>query len=77
MGRVRAGTVFRLYSREAYETYMKEFESGEILRMPLDSGKLHGSFSQIVRLVLYSEMGYSLFCYLSVHSHSHAERDSQ
>ena len=37
VGRVRPGQVYRLYSREAYETMMSEFESGEMLRMPLDS----------------------------------------
>lgn len=28
---------YRLYTREAYDSFMKEFESGEMLRMPLDS----------------------------------------
>lgn len=37
VGRVRPGHVYRLYSRDAYESMMCEFESGEMLRMPLDS----------------------------------------
>ncbi|CAB9523236.1 Probable ATP-dependent RNA helicase spindle-E [Seminavis robusta] len=37
VGRVRPGTVYRLYTKEAYETLMKQFESGEMLRMPLDA----------------------------------------
>lgn len=36
-GRVRPGSVYRLYSRSAYESYMAPFETGEMARMPLDS----------------------------------------
>jgi len=36
-GRVRPGTVYRIYSRETYENYMDAFEPGEMLRIPLDS----------------------------------------
>lgn len=35
-GRVREGSVYRLYSRATYEKYMEPFESGEIVRIPLD-----------------------------------------
>ncbi len=35
-GRVRRGTVYRLYTREAYESF-DEFDTAEILRRPLDS----------------------------------------
>ena len=31
-GRVRPGTVYRMYARECYETYMDSFEPGEMLR---------------------------------------------
>jgi HrpA-like RNA helicase len=36
-GRVREGSVYRLYSRKTFESGMDPFETGEILRMPLDS----------------------------------------
>jgi Helicase conserved C-terminal domain len=36
-GRVRPGSVYRLYTRNAYEHYMEEFEPGEMVRIPLDS----------------------------------------
>ena len=36
-GRVRQGNVYRLYTRQAYEKYMEEFEPGEMVRIPLDS----------------------------------------
>jgi HrpA-like RNA helicase len=36
-GRVREGSVYRLYSRTTFELHMDPFETGEILRMPLDS----------------------------------------
>ncbi|CAB9524055.1 Probable ATP-dependent RNA helicase spindle-E [Seminavis robusta] len=36
-GRVRPGTVYRLYSRNAFDYYMDEFEPGEMVRIPLDS----------------------------------------
>jgi hypothetical protein len=36
-GRVRPGNVYRLYTRHAYESYMDEFEPGEMGRIPLDS----------------------------------------
>ena len=36
-GRVREGSVYRLYSRKTFELHMDPFETGEILRMPLDS----------------------------------------
>lgn len=36
-GRVRPGNVYRLYTRRAYESYMDEFEPGEMGRIPLDS----------------------------------------
>jgi len=36
-GRVRPGNVYRLYTRRAYESYMDEFEPGEMVRIPLDS----------------------------------------
>lgn len=36
-GRVRSGSVYRLYTRDAFETYMDEFEPGEMKRIPLDS----------------------------------------
>jgi HrpA-like RNA helicase len=36
-GRVRPGNVYRLYTREAFEQYMDQFETGEMLRIPLDS----------------------------------------
>jgi HrpA-like RNA helicase len=36
-GRVRPGNVYRLYTRHAYESYMDEFEPGEMVRIPLDS----------------------------------------
>jgi HrpA-like RNA helicase len=35
-GRVRPGTVYRLYERETFTTYMEEFEQGEMVRVPLD-----------------------------------------
>ena len=35
-GRVRPGTVVRLYSRDFYEQCLSEFESAEITRLPLD-----------------------------------------
>lgn len=36
-GRVRPGTVYRMYSRQNYEFDMDAFEPGEMLRIPLDS----------------------------------------
>jgi len=36
-GRVREGSVYRLYPREAFNQYFRAFEEGEILRSPLDS----------------------------------------
>ena len=36
-GRVRPGTVFRLYTREVFESWMEPFEPGEMVRIPLDS----------------------------------------
>lgn len=36
-GRVRPGTVYRLYTRSNYEDDMDQFELGEMVRIPLDS----------------------------------------
>ena len=36
-GRLRPGNVYRLYTRRAYESYMEEFEPGEMVRIPLDA----------------------------------------
>ena len=36
-GRLRPGTVYRLYEREVFTTYMEEFEQGEMVRVPLDN----------------------------------------
>lgn len=36
-GRVRPGNVYRLYTRQAFESFMDEFDPGEIQRIPLDS----------------------------------------
>jgi HrpA-like RNA helicase len=36
-GRVRPGSVYRLYTRHAYDHYFEEFEPGEIVRIPLDN----------------------------------------
>jgi len=36
-GRVRPGNVYRLYSKKAFDSYMSEFEPGEMVRIPLDS----------------------------------------
>ncbi len=36
-GRVRPGSVYRLYTQKAYNDYMDEFEPGEMVRIPLDS----------------------------------------
>ena len=36
-GRVRPGNVFRLYPKQAFNTFFRAFEEGEILRSPLDS----------------------------------------
>lgn len=36
-GRLRPGTVYRMYTRETYEAHMELFEPGEMLRIPLDS----------------------------------------
>ncbi|KAG7349171.1 ATP-dependent RNA helicase HrpA [Nitzschia inconspicua] len=36
-GRVRPGSVYRLYTEQAYKKYMEEFEPGEMVRIPLDS----------------------------------------
>jgi hypothetical protein len=36
-GRVRPGNVYRLYTRHAFESFMEEFDPGEIRRVPLDS----------------------------------------
>jgi superfamily II DNA/RNA helicase len=35
-GRLRPGHVYRLYTRTAYESYLEEFEDGEMRRIPLD-----------------------------------------
>ncbi|KAL7520635.1 hypothetical protein ACHAWX_005350 [Stephanocyclus meneghinianus] len=35
-GRVRPGSVYRLYTRNAYHEYMAPFEVGEMVRIPLD-----------------------------------------
>lgn len=34
---VRKGTVYRLYSRNAFKTYMQPFDQGELVRSPLDN----------------------------------------
>lgn len=36
-GRVRNGTVYRLYPRETFAVHMSSFEPGEMVRIPLDS----------------------------------------
>jgi hypothetical protein len=36
-GRVRPGNVYRLYTKNAFESFMEEFDPGEIRRVPLDS----------------------------------------
>ena len=36
-GRVRPGNVYRLYPKQAYDSFLAPFESGEILRSPLDT----------------------------------------
>jgi HrpA-like RNA helicase len=36
-GRLRPGTVYRLYERESYDSHMDAFEPGEMRRIPLDS----------------------------------------
>jgi HrpA-like RNA helicase len=36
-GRVRNGTVYRLYTKLAYNEFMDRFETGEMMRVPLDS----------------------------------------
>jgi HrpA-like RNA helicase len=36
-GRLRPGTVYRMYERETYDSHMDSFEPGEMLRIPLDS----------------------------------------
>lgn len=36
-GRLRPGTVFRMYTKETYDANMPTFEPGEIVRTPLDS----------------------------------------
>lgn len=36
-GRVRPGTVYRMYPKQAFESQMDAFEPGELLRIPLDS----------------------------------------
>jgi hypothetical protein len=36
-GRLRPGTVYRMYTREVYRHYMDDFEPGEMVRIPLDS----------------------------------------
>lgn len=36
-GRVRPGNVYRLYTKNAFDTCMEEFEPGEMVRIPLDS----------------------------------------
>lgn len=36
-GRLRPGTVYRMYERENYDSHMEAFEPGEMLRIPLDS----------------------------------------
>ena len=36
-GRLRPGTVYRLYARETFAEHMDSFEPGEMLRIPLDS----------------------------------------
>jgi HrpA-like RNA helicase len=35
-GRLRPGTVYRLYERETFVSHMEEFEQGEMSRVPLD-----------------------------------------
>lgn len=36
-GRLRPGTVYRMYTRETHDKHMEAFEPGEMLRTPLDS----------------------------------------
>jgi len=36
-GRLRPGTVYRMYARETFTNHMDDFEPGEMLRIPLDS----------------------------------------
>mmetsp|Transcript_10144 Transcript_10144/g.14653 ORF Transcript_10144/g.14653 Transcript_10144/m.14653 type:complete len:1391 (-) Transcript_10144:2876-7048(-) len=36
-GRLRPGTVYRMYPKEMFDNFMEKFEPGEISRMPLDS----------------------------------------
>jgi HrpA-like RNA helicase len=36
-GRVRAGSVYRLYTKHAFKEYLQEFEPGEMVRIPLDN----------------------------------------
>mmetsp|Transcript_8856 Transcript_8856/g.19868 ORF Transcript_8856/g.19868 Transcript_8856/m.19868 type:complete len:2027 (-) Transcript_8856:217-6297(-) len=36
-GRVREGSVYRLYSRNAFQKYMQPFDQGELVRSPLDN----------------------------------------
>ena len=36
-GRLRPGTVYRMYTRDAFNNHMEDFEPGEMLRIPLDS----------------------------------------
>lgn len=53
-GRVRPGTVYRLYPKEIFTDYMAPFDVGEILRVPLDTTILNlrtivnGSISSIL-----------------------------
>jgi HrpA-like RNA helicase len=36
-GRLRPGTVYRMYTRDTHDKHMEAFEPGEMLRIPLDS----------------------------------------
>jgi HrpA-like RNA helicase len=36
-GRLRPGTVYRMYTRDSHDNHMEAFEPGEMLRIPLDS----------------------------------------
>ncbi|KAL3918332.1 MAG: hypothetical protein SGILL_004290 [Bacillariaceae sp.] len=49
-GRVRPGSVYRLYSKNAFEHYLDEFEPGEMLRIPLDNTIL------MLKQLLHSEI---------------------
>lgn len=45
-GRVRAGNVWRLYSKDTLHRYMQPFEQGEMARIPLDQVILVSIFRQ-------------------------------